>query len=203
MSTCGQREMTNSVSSNTEVNIQFVENSKESWRKHLFLAVTDVLIGELNRRFISDESISISKAVSAAFALDFDGLQSFLNRYGTVLKIDRQLLKSEISIFKSTAMFTDILNTEHTQIMSAELQQYPNLLLIMQLAMTLPVSSATCERSFSAMRRVKNYMRSTMLQDRFSALASLHIESDMARKIDIKQLINEFARSSARRIQLV
>ena len=195
--------MTNSVSSNTEVNIQSVENSKESWRKHLFPAVTDVLIGELNRRFISDESISISKAVSAAFALDFDGLQSFLNRYGTVLKIDRQLLKSEISIFKSTAMFTDILNTEHTQIMSAELQQYPNLLLIMQLAMTLPVSSATCERSFSAMRRVKNYMRSTMLQDRFSALASLHIESDMARKIDIKQLINEFARSSARRIQLV
>ena len=162
-----------------------------------------MLIGELNRRFISDESISISKAVSAAFALDFDGLQSLLDRYETVLKIDRQLLKSEISIFKSTAMFTDILNTEHTQIMSAELQQYPNLLLIMQLAMTLPVSSATCERSFSAMRRVKNYMRSTMLQDRFSALASLHIESDMARKIDIKQLIDEFAQSSARRIQLV
>ena len=130
-------------------------------------------------------------------------LQSLLDRHEKVLKIDRQLLKSEISIFKSAAMFTDLSNTEHTQIMSAELQQYPNLLLIMQLAMTLPVSSATCERPFSAMRRVKNYMRSTMLQDRFSALASLHIESDMARKIDIKQLIDEFAQSSARRIQLV
>jgi len=34
--------------------------------------------------------------------------------------------------------------------------------------------------------------RSTMLQDLFSAIASLHIESDMARKIDIKQLIDEF-----------
>jgi len=89
-------------------------------------------------------------------------------------------------------MFTDILNTEHTQIMPAELQQYSNLL-IMQLAMTIPVSSATCERSFSAMRRVKKYMHSTMLQDRFSALASLHIESEMARKINIKQLIDEFA----------
>jgi len=70
-------------------------------------------------------------------------------------------IESEISIiFKSTAMFTDILNNEHAQIMSAELQQYPNLLLIMQLAMTLPVSSPTCERSFSGMRRVKNDMRS-------------------------------------------
>ena len=96
--------MTDSVSSNTEVNIQSVENSKESWRKHLFLAVTDVLIGELNRRFISDESISISKAVSAAFALDFDGLQSLLDRYETVLKIDRQLLKSEISSLYSNQL---------------------------------------------------------------------------------------------------
>jgi len=63
-------------------------------------------------------------------------------------------MRREISIIKSTAMFTDLLNTEHTQIMSAELQHYPNLLglLIMQLAMMLPVSSATCERSFSAMR---------------------------------------------------
>jgi len=77
-------------------------------------------IGQLNQRFTSDESIGISKAVSAAFALDFEGLQSLLDRYGTLLKIDRQLLKSEISrpIFKSTAMFTDrpILNTEHKHI---------------------------------------------------------------------------------------
>jgi len=86
MSTCGQREITDSVSSNTEVNIQCVEYSKESWRKHLFLAVTDALIGELNQRFISDESISMSKAVSAAFALDFDGLQNLLDRYGTLQK---------------------------------------------------------------------------------------------------------------------
>ena len=39
-----------------------------------------------------------------------------------------------------------------------------------------------------------------MLQDRFSALASLHIESDVARKIDINkliELIDEFAQSGA------
>jgi len=55
----------------------------------VIIAVTGALIGELNRRFISDEPISISKAVSAAFALDLDWLQSLLNRYGTVLKINR------------------------------------------------------------------------------------------------------------------
>ena len=40
-----------------------------------------------------------------------------------------------------------------------------------------------------------------MFQDRFSVLASLHNELDLARKIDIKQLIDELAQSSAWRIQ--
>jgi len=99
-------------------------------------------------------------------------------------------------------MFTDILNTEHTQIMSAALQQYPNLLglLIMHLAMMLPVRLVQQHRTIIFCDEI---FRSTMLQDRFSAIAQLHIESDMARKIDIKQLIDEFAQSSARRIQLV
>ena len=44
-------------------------------------------------------------------------------------------------------------------------------------------------------------MRSKMLQDRFLVLASLHNELDLAREIDIKQFIDEFARSSVRRIQ--
>jgi len=55
---------------------------------------------------------------------------------------DVKTMRREIGIFKSTAIFTDKLNTEHTQIMSAELQQYPNLLglLNLQLAMMLPVN---------------------------------------------------------------
>ena len=44
-------------------------------------------------------------------------------------------------------------------------------------------------------------MRSTMFQDRFSVLASLHNEFDLAQKIDIEQLIDEFVQSSARCIQ--
>ena len=66
------------------------------------------------------------------------------------------------------------------------------------------VSSATCERSFSMMRRVKNYLRSTMQQDRFSALSVLNIESDITRNIDIAQLIEEFSYNSdvSRRMRL-
>lgn len=53
---------------------------------------------------------------------------------------------------------------------------FPNLFKMIQLAITLPVSSATCKRSFSETRRINNYLRSTMSQERFSKLAILNIE---------------------------
>ena len=37
---------------------------------------------------------------------------------------------------------------------------------LLQIAITVPVTSAQCERSFSVMKRVKSYLRSTMSQER-------------------------------------
>jgi hypothetical protein len=39
---------------------------------------------------------------------------------------------------------------------------YPAIYIIISILLRMPVSSATSERSFSAMRRVKSYLRSTM-----------------------------------------
>ena len=47
---------------------------------------------------------------------------------------------------------------------------------LIKLFWTFPVSSCSAECSFSCLRRLKTYMRSTMGQDRLSALAFLNIE---------------------------
>ena len=39
---------------------------------------------------------------------------------------------------------------------------------LLRMYLTLPVASATSERTFSALRRLKNYLRSTMKQDRLN-----------------------------------
>lgn len=83
----------------------------------------------------------------------------------------------------------------------AELKNYPNLFKLMQLVMTLPVSSATCERSFSAMRRVRNYLRTTMSEDRFSALSSLYIERDLSNTVDVHDVVAHYAAKANRRLQ--
>jgi hypothetical protein len=46
----------------------------------------------------------------------------------------------------------------------------PNIYNLYILLLTLPVTTASCERQFSRFRRVKNYLRNRSLDDRTSAL---------------------------------
>jgi hypothetical protein len=63
----------------------------------------------------------------------------------------------------------------------------------MQVALTVPVSSVTCERSFSSMRRLKNLLQSSMLQQRFTYLSIINIERDLANDIESEKILNTFA----------
>jgi len=47
--------------------------------------------------------------------------------------------------------------------------------------------------SFSKLKLIKNYLRSTMGQSRLSDLALLSIESDMVKDIDFDDVIDRFA----------
>ena len=57
----------------------------------------------------------------------------------------------------------------------------------------MPVTVASAERSFSKLKLLKNYLRSTMSQERLNGLATLCIEKRMLDKIYIDTIINDFA----------
>ncbi|KAF0702366.1 zinc finger MYM-type protein 1-like, partial [Aphis craccivora] len=69
---------------------------------------------------------------------------------------------------------------------------YPNLYKLLQVAFTIPVSSATCERSFSSMRRLKTWQRTTMTQERFLNLSIINIERDLTNSLETKTIIDKF-----------
>ncbi|ESO02949.1 hypothetical protein HELRODRAFT_81078, partial [Helobdella robusta] len=75
----------------------------------------------------------------------------------------------------------------------------PYLSVSLQLFLTICVSVASCERSFSKLKIIKNYLRSTMGQSRLSDLAILSIERDLAKKVDFDEVINKFASLKARK----
>ena len=71
------------------------------------------------------------------------------------------------------------------------------------IALTLPVSSATCERSFSALKLIKTHLRSTMCDVRLSNIAVLSIESSRAESLSLDAFVDEFdARHQNRKLAL-
>jgi len=66
------------------------------------------------------------------------------------------------------------------------------------LFMTLPVTVATAERSFSKLKIIKTYLRSTMSQERLAGLAIISIEDECAKDTVFDQVIKEFAMKRAR-----
>lgn len=65
--------------------------------------------------------------------------------------------------------------------------------------LTIPITSASSERSFSKLKLIKNYLRSTMSQTRLTGLSTISIEKDIAETIDYDNLINDFASKKSRK----
>jgi len=79
---------------------------------------------------------------------------------------------------------------------------FQNLFKLIQVGLTIPISSATCERYFSSMRRIKNWLRTSMEQAKCTHFSVINIERDLSTTIDKDKIINNFAMSQ-RRISLI
>jgi len=69
---------------------------------------------------------------------------------------------------------------------------YPNVALAYKLILTLPVFSCSCERSFSALKFVKNSLRSTMSSDRLSDLMVLVVQGSKLSKDELISIHDDF-----------
>jgi len=75
---------------------------------------------------------------------------------------------------------------------ATQLGTYPSVCVLLQIYATLLVTTATGDRSFSTLKHLKNYLRSTMWEDRLNGLAHLYINRD--NDVDHRGVTEEFAR---------
>ena len=73
---------------------------------------------------------------------------------------------------------------------------------MLRILLTTPVTVASGEQSFSKLKLIKAYLRSTMTQERLSSLAVLSIEQEVAKRLDYTSLIDSFASAKVRKINL-
>ena len=79
---------------------------------------------------------------------------------------------------------------------------FPNVNIAMRIYLSILGSSCECERSFSALKRIKSCLRSTMGQEKLSALSLLFIESELLRGLDMDDVISNFAKQKCRKVPL-
>lgn len=73
---------------------------------------------------------------------------------------------------------------------------------LVQLILVMPATNATSERSFSALRRIKSYLRSTMKQERLNHLLVLHVHKNKTHGLDLNRIGEKFVAGSEHRLRI-
>ncbi|KAL6481128.1 hypothetical protein MHYP_G00092080 [Metynnis hypsauchen] len=187
------------------------ERDKDGFRTNFFYPVIDLMLSELERRF-SRRNCDIMNSIQAlnpqkdAF-LKETTLFSFARLYdsniddlGHELHQFRRILDRK----KQTGMQRPSSTVELIQFIEPYKEVFFELYRLCKIAVAIPVSTASCERSFSTLKLVKTYLRSTMNDERLSNLGVLSIESKRAKALSLDSFVDRFARNHKnRRIQLL
>lgn len=128
-----------------------------------------------------------SSYVTSFYGDDFDCVRLTLHR-DILLDVVKQH-NVTLDSFESVVQYLS--RTEDDKCVALK-NMIPEYVKLLRLLLTIPVSTCTAERSFSALRRLKTYTRATMNQDRLNHVALLNIHSDLARELNLEPLINEF-----------
>lgn len=174
-------------------------STSEVFRSQFYFPVIDKFLQELNRRF-HDKNIDIMKGVSACTPTSSTFLlHSDLKTFAEMYDIDTATLEVEASLVK-TVLKPDIntVATFRSYLHSCQ-PAYYTLCQLTQIALTITVTSAESEMSFSALKRIKSRMRTRMTEETLSDLAILAIEKEVAQKLNHDDIIDKFASADKNR----
>jgi hypothetical protein len=68
-----------------------------------------------------------------------------------------------------------------------------NIYITLKIFVTLPISNASGERSFSALKRVKNFLRTSMVEEKLTNFAIMAIEPEITKDVPLNEIAEEFA----------
>ena len=124
------------------------------------------------------------QTVTEFYGNDFDSTQ---------LAIQLQLLATHFETMKDQGKITFRETVEYLQSLSvAQRIFYSQVIILVSLVLVMPATNATSERSFSCLRRVKSYLRSTMIQLRLNSTMLLHVHKDLTDELNLIEVANDF-----------
>lgn len=191
-----------------------IDDDKEAFYRRLYFEILDNLIVQIEDRFSDFRKLEFfallefSKFKEYSHKFPEEHLKSLMKSpYGHYF--NETGLNSELSyIYSSPSFKHDSVSKLNDYLVSSDLNEtLPELAQLVNLFLTIPATSTSAERSFSALKRIKSYARNTTTQDRLSGLGLISIEKELFRELKknpnfYDSVIDIFAAKKERRIDL-
>jgi hypothetical protein len=186
---------------------------EDCFRVNVFYKMLDIASGQITQRFaavthvvekfsvlnpIKLTQLAECEIVEAATRLQVEYSDDLSEAFPMQLVSFKASLKNNIEKMSSIKQLAHMLIVEYSAVSSA----FDDVVTALVLFLTLPVTVAGAERSFSKLKIIKSYLRNTMGQSRLSGLSLLAIEASHAKLMNTDLLINDFAEMKARRVDL-
>jgi hypothetical protein len=187
----------------------FFDDSPEEFYRHQFFEILDILNTQLVERFHQPAFAAIQSMErifeEAAKGRPVTSMESLKELYSSDLDFRRlqvqfQMLPSLSE--KECNNMNEIITAVKMAIKTGGTvmeRMLSEVITLLRIYLTLPVTTATSERSFSVLRRTKNYMRSTMTQPRLNSAMLCSIHKERLDALDIDVLATEFCKVNDRR----
>ena len=187
------------------------EAPRDYFRQQYFEAC-DLLLGELDDRFdqksvlssvmalentllnsangVNYEELAILEESCYKDDFDFTKLKCHLALLADTVKLAIPYIKKVTSI----RTICDAMNSQ-----SVYKSMLPEVYKLLRLYLTIPITTATSERTFSAVRHVLTYKRATMTQKRLNNCLLTYVHKDLTDTLDMTEIAKEFIVNEERR----
>jgi hypothetical protein len=192
------------------LNKEIETTSRDSFKVNTFLVILDRLRAELERRH--NAYLNFKEKFSFLTRMDqlsttkvIEKAQSLVQNYPNDLEDD--LVQECVHFYSHVSSNKTAEKPESTSLfnLSTFLRNqslcnvYPNLDIALRIALCTPATNCSGERSFSCLKRVKNYQRSSLSQEKLNSLALLYIEAEIMNTINYDDIIDDFANKKSRK----
>lgn len=109
--------------------------------------------------------------------------------------LNKEMVELEANLAKRTLENKDIISMHEVYSNLLSLRDaFPELLKLLRIGMTIAISTASCERSFSSLKQIKTYLSEQRLTD----LAIISIERELSSSLSLDEAVDTFSQTDRR-----
>ena len=176
-------------------------NACEYFRRAVWFPYLDAILESFNSRFSRQNTLvtKMSYLIPSEISdCSWDDIKESIELYRSILDVlDSEEIRLQVMEWKDFC--SKLMDKPKTPLEALDIvpKRMAIIRRILQIFCTVPVTSCSAERAFSAMKVLKNFLRNRMRDERLTGLALLYIHQEIG--VDIEEVINRFSSSSVKR----